>query len=177
MLYSAYFSDKKNEPEFENIRNIMRNKWLWVFNRNLFTDKGVYVVQYNEAEGLIEQLSVNDLEKRLKNGKLIKGIEVRISEDGMVRFVPKDSYKLGEHTQDSLANDGFVIASYGKNGAENLSEISEQFKYQPRVWGLDVEDKKLKLRLSVLGECVDRLHVDGCDFVDGRGGRAFGVLR
>ena len=177
LLYSAYFSDEKNEPEFENIRKIMRNRWFVVFNRNLSTDKGIYVVQDNEARRLSEQLSVNDLEKRLKNGKEIKGIEVRISEDGIVRFAPKGSYILGEQTSEQLSKDGFAIASYGKKGAENLAEISEQFRYQPRVWGLDVKDKKPELRLSALDEFNDWLLVDGDYFDDYGNGHAFGVLK
>ena len=175
LLYSAYFSDEKNEPEFENIRKIMRNRWFVVFNRNLSTDKGIYVVQDNEARRLSEQLSVNDLEKRLKNGKEIKGIEVRISEDGIVRFAPKGSYILGEQTSEQLSKDGFAIASYGKKGAENLAEISEQFRYKPIVYGLDIEDKKPELRLFALVKYLGRLRVYGGDF-DGDG-HAFGVLK
>ena len=78
----------------------MRNRWLWVFNRNLWTDKGVYVVRDLEAKGLSETLSENELEKMPKEGK--------------VRFVPKDSYKLEYNSPEELSKNGFVIASYGK---------------------------------------------------------------
>src|SRR3989338_7056565 len=43
LLYSAYcIPQVKDEPEFQNIREIMNNRWLWVFNLNLWTRKGVY---------------------------------------------------------------------------------------------------------------------------------------
>src|SRR3990167_6771481 len=44
LVHAAYCSSAKDKPEFENVRELTRNNWLWVFNRNLWTDKGVYSV-------------------------------------------------------------------------------------------------------------------------------------
>ena len=42
-LHAAYCTDAKEELEFENVRNIMKNDWLYVFNQNFWTENGVYV--------------------------------------------------------------------------------------------------------------------------------------
>ena len=178
LLYSAYFSDEKNEPEFENIRDVMRNRWLWIFNRKLWTDKGVYTKFDPEAKGINEQLDIKNLEKKLRNGKEIKGIEVRFSEDNCIRFAPKGSYKLGDHTPESLAKDGNVISEYGEEGAEKLGEIAAQFKYSLYLYGLNIiEPGNHGLRVSALGDGDVGLPVVGYGFDDSWGGHSFGVLR
>ncbi len=178
LLYSAYcIPEVYDEPEFESIREFIRNKWLWVFNRNLWTDKGVYVVQDLEVKGRTKKLEVSDLEKFLKNSEELNG--VRFSEDGKVRFAPKETYKLEYNAKDELAENGFVIASYGKTGAEQLAKISEKFSNKPYVYGLNIQEgQNPELRVSALGVngsnwlylCGDNFGVDGV-------GRSFGVLK
>lgn len=171
-LHVAYCSEAKNEPEFENVRAILRNRWLWVFNRNLWTPEGVYVIQDTEAIGRSQQLNQNQLEEMLKDGVEIEG--VRFSEDGKVRFAPKETYQSGEQTPKSLAKNGFVIAGYGKEGAGKLAEVSADFRTSPYVFG--VETKSQEQRVSALGDSVgDWLGVLGDSFGGGVG-RAFGVL-
>src|SRR3989344_3183364 len=119
LIHVAYcHSSVKDETEFQDVRNMMKKRWLWVFNRNLWTPEGVYVVQDLEAIGRSQLLNQNDLEKALKGGKEIKGI--RFSKDKRTRFASKESYDLGEHTSESLARNGFLIASYDFEGAEKL---------------------------------------------------------
>src|SRR3989344_6130092 len=177
LVHSAYCDDEvKNEPEFESVRETMKNGWLWVFNRNLWTDKGVYVFQDLEAKGLSEPLNLNELEKSLKGGREFNGI--RFSEDGRVRFAPKELYVLGEHTPDSLSKDGFIIASFGKDGAEQIAEVSSKFKYNSMTYGLDIEEEQNpEQRISALGGVIDseRLRFNGDDLGGGFGGNAFGV--
>jgi hypothetical protein len=180
LVYAAYCVPETNdEPEFKDVRKIMRNRWLWVFNRNLWTPEGVYVVQDLEAIGRSQQLDTSELEKQLKGGKDANGI--RFSRDRTVRFAPKGSYKLGGHTPESLAKDGFLIASYGLEGAEKLGEVSTRFKYKPKTLGIEIqEEQKPELRLSALignRGLGGRLVVDGYNFDGGRHGHAFGVLK
>ena len=177
LLYTAYFDDSiKDEPEFENIRNIMKDRWLWIFNRNLWTDKGVYVIQGLGAKGRSEILELSDLEKSLKNAEEING--VRFSGDRRVRFAPKETYRLEYNSQDELAKNGFVIASYGVKEAEQLAEISEKFSDKPYVYGLNInQGKKPELRVSALDECGAWLRVNGVSFDDYWGSCAFGVLK
>jgi len=178
-LVHAVYCDEEDtsEPEFESVREIMKNRWLWVFNRNCWTDKGVYVSQDLEAKGLSAPLDVRELEKSLKGGREFNGI--RFSEDGRVRFAPKELYVLGNHTPDSLSKDGFIIASFGKDGAEKIAEVSSKFKYNnPMTYGLDIEEgQNSEQRVSALGKYLDGdwLRFDGDDLDDYGDGDAFGV--
>jgi hypothetical protein len=179
LLHSTYCDQEvKNEPETKQLRDIMKNNYFYVFNNNLWTPKGVYVVQDPEAIGISQPLNENDLEKMLKGGKDINGI--RFSKDKKVRFAPKESYKLGEHTAESLSKDGFVIASCNVNGAEKLGEVSSTFKNNPFIFGLEIkEDQKSKQRVSGLGSSWGGRGLDfgGDCFGDGTYGFAFGVRR
>ncbi len=97
----------------------------------------------------------------------------------MVRFAPKGSYKLGEHTFDSLSKDGNVISEYGQEVAKKLGEIaqSEYFRYDLTVEGLNIEEGlNPLLRVSALCGYDNRLRVDG-DFGVNWDGRSFGVFK
>ena len=176
LLHPAYCNVQfSNEPEFKNIRDLMRNKWIWVFNQNLWIDKGVYVIQDLEAGGRSEPLDTNQLEKMLKNGNEVNG--VRFSQCGRVRFAPKETYNLGEQTSQSLSEDGFVVASYNVDGAKKLGEVSSKFDYNPVTYGINVnEGNQLELRVSALDGYYGRLHVCGDGFGDDGRCHAFGVL-
>lgn len=176
LLYATYcIPEFKDEHEFWNVKDIMRNRWLWVFNTNLWTAKGVYVLQDTKAER--SPLVANQLEKKLKAGKEIGG--VRFSIDGKVRFAPKETYQSGEQTPQTLAKDGFIIASFGKEGAEKLKEISLKIRVKPYVWCF--KTNRPVQGVSAFGSGVDRgLCFGGEDFVEELGGewgsQAFGVL-
>jgi hypothetical protein len=173
LLHPAYCNSKiEDEPEFENIRGIMESDWLWVFNRNLWNKKGVYVFRDLEAKGRSHSLDINKLEKMLKGGKEINGI--RFSNDGIVRFAPKGSYKLGKHTPESFAKDGFIIASCGQEGAEKLGEVSAEFRNKPVVYG--VETKTPEQKVSAVSKIGSGLGFDGDTFGCDRC-HAFGVLK
>ena len=179
LSHAAYCTDAGKESEFQNVREIMRNKWLWVFNINGWTENGVYVIQDLEALGRSQPLDVKDLEKRLKGGKELNWGGIRFSEDERVRFAPKESYRLGEHTSKSLAKDGFIIASCGVEGAEKLGEVSSKLKFKPVTYGVNVEQgQKIEQRVSALDELDDRLLFVGYlwDVDYDYGGSAFGVL-
>ncbi|MEK6945433.1 MAG: hypothetical protein AABW63_01435 [Nanoarchaeota archaeon] len=157
VIYAAYCSNLKNEPEFREIRNIMEEGasdtvGFWVFNKTLWTKKGVYVVQQDpEAIGIKQDLDQNELEVMLENSKEIRG--VRFSKDEKVRFAPKETYNLEFNTPDFLAKNGFVIASYGEEGAQKLAEVSTKFKNQPYIVAL--EDRRL---IYTLEQEVSTIH-------------------
>ena len=153
----------------------MKRNWLCIFNRNLWTSEGVYVVQDLGAIGKSQLLDEKDLEKRLSNSPA--GSPVCYSSDIRIRFAPKGSYKLGEHTPESLAKDSFMIASYGFEGAEKLGEIYSKFRYKPEIGGIDVQKgDNPKLTVSVLYDYVNSgLVIDGYYWGDYNKGNAFGV--
>jgi hypothetical protein len=156
LLHAAYCNPQfAKEPELKYIRQLMEldldnlNGGLWVYNQNLCTDKGVYVIRGMEFEEKRHEYryskfkddwvlseehmwsrEINELEKILNDSKEINN--VRVSGDGKVIFVPKGSYSCGEHTPQSLSEDGLIIANYGIEGAKKLGEISSKFKKNPR---------------------------------------------
>ena len=176
LLHAAYLGSGKDEPEFEKVREIMKDRWLWVFNRNLWAENGVYALNDLEATGRNQPLDINELERMLKDGKEVGGI--RFSQDEKLRFAPKGSYELGEHTSESLAKDGFIIAGYGLEGAEKLGEVSSTFRYKPKTFGIQVnEGQAPEQRVSVVGGSDGGLVVFGYGWYGGYGGHAFGVLK
>jgi len=175
LLHSAYCSDALNEPEFKNVKNIMKRNWLWVFNRNLWTEDGLYVILDKDAIGRSQSLNINDLEEALKGGKEIDGI--RFSEEGSIRFAPKGSYKLKYNAPEEFAKSGVIIASCGEEGAEKLGEVSVKFKSKPCIYGLEIKKgQNPELRVSAVVEFDDWLWFD-CGWVDSGRCRAFGVLK
>ena len=154
LLHASYCGPEsfRENPRVEEVRNIMGNRYFWVFNRNLWTSEGVYVVSDPSATGLSESLSQDELQRRLGEGN-------------DVRFAPKDSYQLGEHTPKSWAKDGFVIATFGEEGAEKTAEIASKFRNYPRTWGLTISkgDKPIQ-KVSAVLDFGGRLGLDGnCD--------------
>jgi len=174
LLHAVYCGpeDFTNNPQISDVKSIMKNNWLWVANKNLWTKNGVYVVQDLDATGTNQDLDINELEEMLENGSEIN--RIRFSKDKKVRFAPVDTYKLGEHTHESFANDGFIIASCGQQGAKKLAEVSAKFEDKPYLYG--VKTKTPEQRVSAVGEDDERLGFDGNDFGDSNRSHAFGVL-
>ena len=166
LVRDAYCDASVNEePEFVNIREVMRNRWLWVFNRNLWTDKGMFSMHDPKAIGRSKPFNLRSLERKLKGGKEVK--DIRFSEDGTVRFAPKGSYTLGEIDAERLAQDGVMIARYGIEGAKLMAEAASTLRNKPITYGLDIaEDQNPELRVSTLHEGDSRLHFIGGNFYD-----------
>ncbi len=204
LVYPAYCNPKKfSKLGSEEIKNIMKESSLWVFNRNFWGPKGVYVLQDLEAKGTDESLAeesldinklkrllrtrfevtllgepfatVSLLESKLENGKEISGI--RFSKDNRLRFAPKKTYAFGDHTAESLIKDGFMIASYGKKGTEKLGGVCAKFEYQPHVFGIEVQ-KDFFLEQTVSTLCIrnNMFVISGVDSEKEKG-CAFGVLK
>tara|TARA_Y100000310_G_C20524476_1_gene735309 strand:- start:41 stop:772 length:732 start_codon:yes stop_codon:yes gene_type:complete len=180
-VYGAYFGpeDLYNQPEFENVRGIVRNNWLWIPSQKLWTSKGMYSKHDSEGNGNSEELSIEMLEDLLSGGSTLDR-KVRVSADGLVGFAPKSSYDLGEQAnKGEFARSGALIAEYGKDAARLIAEVgfSDHFRSKPWIYGLDIkEGQDPEQRVSALDGCNgDRLGVVGV-FDGGRVGRAFGVL-
>lgn len=179
LLHAAYcgpeeFREQKELIEFRD--SIMRRNYLWIFNRNLWNSKGVYVVFDPKAIGLSENLSIKELEKSLEGGRELSN-GIRFSNDESTAFAPKESYKLGDHTPESFAQDGFVIATFKEKGAEKIGEVSKKFRYNPKTWGLEIKkDQNPEQRVLAVDGNYGRLGLGDYFRGYGRGGFAFGVL-
>ena len=173
LLHTAFcVPEVYDEPEFQDIIDIMRVQWLWVFQINRWTDKGVYVVHDQQAIGRSMPLAEDNLEQRLADGAEIHG--VRFSKDNTVRFAPTATYALEEHTPESLAEDGFMIASFGEECAEKMAEVARKFMFNPYIFGLAIEEgQNPEQEVIALGE-GDGLTINGNTFED-RNGLSLGV--
>jgi len=69
LLHASYCSAAQSEPEFEAVRDLMKKERLWVFNRNLWTSAGLFVVRDYQVIGLAEELNPTYLDSRLEGGK------------------------------------------------------------------------------------------------------------
>mgnify|MGYP001581106510 CR=1 FL=1 len=176
LVHAAYCSALKDELGLRNVRQILQDEWLWVFNMNLWTDKGLFVSQDNEVigrswpidVGYSQPLDVSTLERKLQGGKEFEGI--RFSEDGSVRFAPNGSYSLGGMSAEKLAKNGFMIAQYGVEGAKLMAEASATFREQPEIFGFDIQEgEESNLRVSALSWLDSRLRFTGYDFFYGDG--------
>ncbi|MEK6915559.1 MAG: hypothetical protein AABW89_03400 [Nanoarchaeota archaeon] len=171
-----YLGANRDEPSVADARNLVKNRWLWVFNQNLFVlkdkigPKGVYVVSDFEATGLSVPLYRGTLERKLKGVKESKGL--RVSRDKSVRFVVEGSYSFGEMSPEKLALNVFVIAQYGVEGAKLLAEVAGSLHHRPITSGIDVERQIPMQTVSTLDECGGKLRV-GCwgDGLVNRGSR------
>lgn len=178
LLHAAYYNPKTViEPESEGIRNIMKDKGLWVFNDNIWTYEGVYVFPDLKAIGGNHSLTQDKLEEIIKGGKELSWGGVRFGEGGIVIFAPKGTYKLGIHTPESLAQDGLVIANYGFRGAEELGEVSTKFNNPPRTYGFNIQEEQIiKQRVASLCESANSRLIISCNTDNFRENYAFGVL-
>jgi len=183
-VYNSKNPEFKDSKEANFIRqDVMKQKYLWVFNRNLWTpsnaeNAGVYVQYDAQAKGMSEILQVKDLEEALSksNGGFTEN-GVRFSQNGLTAFAPYNTMKAGSHDKGTLANNGFVLASYGVEGAEKLDNVAKTFPSKPYVWLVDNTGNNSLQSLSALGRgCAvgGRLDVDGGSGC-GSGGYAFGV--
>jgi len=176
-LDAVYNPDGKlnNSQEFQRVRELIRTRGIHIFNRNFWTDKGVYVCHDDKAVGRSQELTIEELETKLKDAEIYQG--VRFNPETRVAFAPKNTYNLGEHTPESLAKDGFVLASYGIKGAEKLLRVSTRFRNNPKTWGSVQENKEPIQTLSAVYDCYGRLDVYGNSFGGSYGDYAFGVKR
>ena len=184
LLHESYCGNDefKNSPEAQFIRkDVMKNRWLWVFNRNLWTARdaknaGVYVQFDSQGKGNSEILKQSDLEDALSGGTTEMG--VRFSKDRKTAFASYNTVTLETQKKEDLAKNGFLIASYDIDGAEKLSKVAKAFTFKPYVWGITNDTGKPVQVLSALVRFWiegDRLLVVGnCDG-DYTNGFGFGI--
>ena len=169
----------QNEAEPAELRNIMKQRHLWIFNRNLWVggeNPGVYIQHDPQALGNSQTLNVCDLEESLRGGTEVEG--VKFSQDGRTAFASRETYKEGEFTPEEFAKDGFVLASFGKMGTEKIAEVSQSdhFRYKnPKSWIIDPSDEPVQT-LSAVGGDNGRLGLCGLYHVGDRSGYASGVF-
>lgn len=155
-VHATYSSVVKQDENSRNhLQQIMRKGCLWIFNRNLWTPEGVYVWQQDSPVETTELPTPEALKALLRGGGETGG--VKVSPDGKLRFAPKETYHGGEHSPEELARDGFIVASFGKEGGKQLADVSSNkkyFKHNPRTWIAEIHSGT-KITISALFVYVD----------------------
>ena len=173
LVYDAF---KNPEGQYEQeILKILEKNWFWEFTGNLYlpqsseeVSNGV-IIEHNPtiANGNLA-MDKSDLIKRLQGN------------DSNVKFVPF-GYKTGEQNLGDLQKNPYVVARYGKEGAEKIVEIASKFRNNPNVWSFDFvnEEQTRTSALSYDGRFfgTTMLLVDGSYWLDDNIGRSFGVLK
>ena len=166
LIYPAFTSEKK-EPEFEGIRQAMKNTWLWAFTGNLYIpNKGVYIQDNPEIRNEMPYMEESELVRKLE------------ANDKSVRFVPF-GYQTEDMPSKELAKNPYIIALAGEEGAEKLAEVADKHKKSPYLFSFKSVDQPL-IRVSALDSdwgLGDRLDVSGDDRVYDRDGHCFGVQK
>ena len=173
LVYEAWKNPKgEKEPYFSEIISILKNHWLWEFTGNLYLPK---------SNDEINNGVILETNPKIKNGKLVmnkNSLVKRLKEnDSLVKFVPF-GYKTGEQSPKKLAENKYIIARYGEQGAEKIAKITLKYKNQPNVYSFNSVDEE-KIRMSALGNgwIFNRLNVNGNKCDDNDNGHAFGIKK
>ncbi len=132
--------NEKQKDFADYIKRILKENVFYVYNKNIWTPEGVYVVQDESAQGCSIDFDIEKLENIVKTGGVSTENGVAFSLDGKVRFAPKRKYKLGSHTPESWLNDSYVIASLGIEGAKKFEKIASMFNFKLKTHGLDIQE-------------------------------------
>lgn len=171
LVYEAWKNPK--EQYSSEIISILKNNWLWEYTGNLYLPKS------NEE---INNGVILETNPKIENGKLImdkNSLVQRLKEnDKSVKFVPF-GFKIGEQNLIELQKNLYIIARYGKEGAEKIAEVASKYKEKPIIHSFDSVNEE-KTRMSALDGnwgFGSRLVVDGDDWGDDVRGRAFGIKK
>lgn len=167
LIYDVW---KNSKGEYESqILDILRNNWLWEFTGNL------YIPKSNEE---VNNGVIIEYNPKIVSGKLVMDKSSLIKKlqenDSLVKFVPF-GFETGSQSPKELGKNQYILARYGKEGAEKIAQIASKYNNNPYVYSFDSVNEE-KARMSALcdgrgvggGLCVDGYWDDGSD------GHAFG---
>lgn len=162
LVHAAFNSDEEYSAE---IKDIMRQSWLWGFTGTLYTPDGAFIQDDPEIREGMPFMDRESLEQKLN------------AKDPSVRHVPF-GFKVGEMSALELAKNLYVIGIAGEEGAEQLARVADKYSNKPYLLSFESVDKN-ETRVSVLfSSYLDRrLNVVGDGHGHGRFGRAFGVFK
>lgn len=128
LLYDAW-RNLKGEYESKIVDFMMYN-WIWEYTGNYSLPKSNEEIN----NGIILDLDSQNL--KFENGKLImdkSSLIKRLNENDLsVKFVPFE-FKTGSQSVKELEENLYIIARYGKEGAEKIARIASNYKVQPNL--------------------------------------------
>ncbi|MEK6889436.1 MAG: hypothetical protein AABW80_05010 [Nanoarchaeota archaeon] len=167
----------QNTPQWTSVKGNFRSNWVRAPNRSLLIpaghfkgDKqlaGILVERDLKGNGLSTKMQVPDLYDWKQNDS-----GIYISPDRNASFAPSSSYE-GK----SFEKDGVAHIHLTSEGAELFAKTAKDAGLKPYNWLAQrmKEITSTEQRVSLLGECVGRLGLDGFDWGGDRYGPAFGV--
>ena len=163
LVDAAFNSDDGYSTE---IKDIMRQAWLWAFTGTLYVPKeGAFIQDDPETRDGMPFMDRESLEQKLN------------AKDPSVRFV-QFGYPIGEMSPLELAKNPYVVGLAGEEGAEQLARVADKYSDKPYLWSFESVDGNV-IRVSALnsGDLDRRLSVGGDLHGDDWVGRAFGVFK
>lgn len=154
------------------VLNAMRYHWIWEYAGNLYLPKS------NSGKEIHNGVII-EINPKIKNGWIVMDknslIERLHKNDPLVKFVPF-GYPIYSQSPKKLAKNSYIIARYGEEGAEKISEISSKYEHFPEVLSFESTTEE-RTRVSALGEIgVGRgLAIYG-EMGVLPGGRTFGIV-
>ena len=161
-LVHAVFSSEDRYSE--EIKKLLKNRYLWAYTGTLTVpNKGLYIQDHPPIVNGMPNISSDDLERRVEEGEL--------------RFVPF-GFKTGEMSPSDLAENPYVQALAGQEGAEKLAKVAGEYPKNSFLWAL-TDTNTPQTRVSVLGSNWDggRLDVNGNVHGNFRNGCSFWVQK
>jgi len=120
LVYTAF--NPNGDGYSKKIQELVRRNFLWTCTGSLtIPGKGLYIQDYPPIVDGMPNISTNDLERRVEEGEL--------------RFVPF-GFKTGEMSPRDLAENLYVQALAGKEGAEKLGRVAKEYESNPFLWVL-----------------------------------------
>ena len=154
------------EPEFAEIRKLIKDRWLWAFTGILYVpNEGTYIQDNPEIRNGMPFMEKSELVRKLEES------------DPSVRHVPF-GYPIEKMSPVELSKNPFIIGLAGEEGADKLAQIADKYKGKPYLWSFTSVDQEIT-RVSSL--CSDwsiggrRLGVFGDNRGDYWGRCGFGV--
>jgi hypothetical protein len=149
--------------------------WIWEYTGNYSLPKSNEEIN----NGIILDLDSQNL--KFENGKLImdkNSLVQRLKEnDPLVKFVPFE-FKMGSQSVKELGENQYIIARYGKEGAEKIATIASNYKVQPNLRILNPIESEI-ISMSGIDSVFNHSNVYvGADIVNyASEGNAFGVCK
>jgi len=166
LIYETWKSEISSKIAFD---------WLWEFTGNFYLPKSNEEIN----NGVILDLDSQNL--KFEKGKLVmdkNSLIKRLKEnDALVKFVPF-KYKIGEQSWRELEKNKYILARYGEEGTQKISEVASKYKHSPKVYSYDfVLEEKIKMSASASDLNVKcRFDIYG-GFNDIGVVQAFGILK
>ena len=161
LVHAAFSSEDRYSEE---IKKLLKDRYLWAYTGTLTVpNKGLYIQDHPPIVNGMPNISSDDLERRVGEEEL--------------RFVPF-GFRMGEMPPSDLAENSYVQALAGQEGAEKLAKVAGEYPKNSFLWAL-TDTNIPQTRVSVLLSDWDggRLNVNGLNHGDTRYGCSFWVQK